>query len=136
RIVREQTGLDEVTLPVVATTNAHYAHPGHKRLADAHAALSAGVSLEEADPHLAGRLAHLRSGEEMLRLLPRYPRAVSEAARLGRDCALDLELLAPDLPPFPVPSGHDEATWLRELVEVECRERYGPRPAPGRPERV
>lgn len=136
RIVREETGLDEITLPVLATTGAHYAHPGHKRLADAHAALRAGVSLEEADPHLAGRLAHLRSGEEMSRLLPRYPRAVAEAARLGRDCALDLQLLAPDLPPFPAPGGHDEASWLRELVEVEGRERYGPRPAPGRPERV
>ena len=38
----------------------------------------------------------------------------------------------PDLPPFPVPAGHDEASWLVELVEIEGRERYGPRPAPGR----
>ncbi|GAB2543700.1 error-prone DNA polymerase [Brachybacterium huguangmaarense] len=136
RIVREERGLDLVTLPLVATANAHYAHTGHKRLADAHAALRAGGSLEAADPYLPSRLAHLRSGEEMVRTVPRYPRAVAEAARIGADCAFDLQLLAPDLPPFPVPAGHDEASWLVELTEQCGRERYGPRPGPGRPERI
>src|SRR5699024_9178752 len=44
--------------------------------------------------------------------------------------------LAPDLPPSPVPAGHDEASWLIELVEIEGRQRYGPRPAPERSEQV
>ncbi|UYG16347.1 error-prone DNA polymerase [Brachybacterium huguangmaarense] len=136
RLVREERGLDAATLPLVATTNAHYAHTGHKRLADAHAALRAGGSLESADPYLSSRLAHLRSGEEMLALTSRYPQAVANAARIGEDCSLDLKLLAPDLPPFPVPAGHDEASWLVELVEKQGKERYGPRPTPDRPERV
>lgn len=136
RLVRESHGLDEVSLPLVATTNAHYARPADKRLADTHAALRAGVPLTEADPYLSSRPAHLRSGEEMAQLLPRYPGAIAQAANLGRDCALDLRLLAPDLPPFPVPSGHDEASWLVELVEIEGRERYGPRPAAERPELI
>ncbi|WP_193104510.1 error-prone DNA polymerase [Brachybacterium sp. FME24] len=136
RLVREAHGLDAISLPLVATTNAHYARPADKRLADTHAALRAGVSLADADPYLSSRPAHLRSGEEMGQLLPRYPRAISAAARLGQDCALDLRLLAPDLPPFPVPAGHDEASWLVELVEIEGRERYGPRPTAGVPERI
>ncbi|ATG52005.1 error-prone DNA polymerase [Brachybacterium vulturis] len=136
RLVREDHGLDTISLPLVATTNAHYAHPSDKRLADTHAALRAGVPLARADPHLSSRPAHLRSGEEMAQLLPRYPGAIAQAARLGRDCALDLRLLAPDLPPFPVPSGHDEAGWLVELVEIEGRERYGPRPTAERPEQI
>ncbi|MBE9404605.1 error-prone DNA polymerase [Brachybacterium sp. Marseille-Q2903] len=136
RLVRESHGLDQVTLPLVASTNAHYAEPSAKRLADTHAALRAGVPLAQADPYLSDRLAHLRSGQELAQLLPRYPQAVQAAARLGRDCALDLRLLAPDLPPSPVPAGHDEASWLVELVEIEGRERYGPRPGAGRPERV
>ncbi|ASK64556.1 error-prone DNA polymerase [Brachybacterium avium] len=136
RLVREDHGLDEISLPLVATTNAHYARPSDKRLADTHAALRAGVPLAQADPHLSSRPAHLRSGEEMAQLLPRYPEAIAQAARLGRDCALDLRLLAPDLPPFPVPSGHDEASWLVELVEIEGRERYGPRPTAERPEQI
>ena len=136
RLVRESHDLDEISLPLVASTNAHYALPSDKRLADAHAALRAGVALAQADPYLSSRPAHLRSGEEMAQLLSRYPGAIAQAARLGRDCALDLRLLAPDLPPFPVPSGHDEASWLVELVEIEGRERYGPRPTAERPEQV
>src|SRR5699024_8334264 len=136
RLARESHGLDAISLPLVATTNAHYARPADRRLADTHAALRAGVPLAEADPYLGSRPAHLRSGEEMMQLLPRYPGAIAQAARLGRDCAVDLRLLAPDLPPFPVPAGHDEASWLVELVEIEGRERYGPRPTAERPERV
>lgn len=128
RIVREEEGLDAVTLPVLTSTNAHYAQPADKRLADTHAALRAGVPLAEADPYLPGHLAHLRSGEEMAQLLPRYPGAIREAARIGQECALDLQLLAPDLPPYPVPAGHDEASWLRALVEQEAQTVYGPRP--------
>src|SRR5699024_6075340 len=136
RLARESHGLDAISLPLVATTNAHYARPADRRLADTHAALRAGVPLTEADPYLSSRPAHLRSGEEMTQLLPRDPGAIAQAARLGRDCAVDLRLLAPDLPPFPVPAGHDEASWLVELVEIEGRERYGPRPTAERPERV
>ncbi|MCT2261541.1 error-prone DNA polymerase [Brachybacterium muris] len=136
RLVRENHGLDRITLPLVASTNAHYADPSGKHLADTHAALRAGVPLAQADPYLPDRLAHLRSGEELAHLLPRYPQAISDAARLGRECALDLRLLAPDLPPSPVPAGHDEASWLVELVEIEGRARYGPRPGPDGAERV
>lgn len=127
RLVRERLDLDVTSLPVLATTNAHYARPEDRRLADVHAALRAGVALEDADPYLSSRAAHLRSGAEMLRLLPRYPQTVENAARIGAEAALDLRLLAPDLPPFPVPRGHDEASWLRALVETEGRVRYGSR---------
>jgi error-prone DNA polymerase len=127
RMVREETGLDTITLPLIASTDAHYARPSDKHLADTHAALRAGVSLPEADPYLPSQLAHLHAGEEMARLLPRYPAAIANAARIGQECAMDLQLLAPDLPLHPVPAGHDEMSWLRELVETEGRERYGPR---------
>ncbi|PMC75900.1 error-prone DNA polymerase [Brachybacterium sp. UMB0905] len=136
RLVREEQGLDAITLPLVASTNAHAARPSDTHLADVHAALRAGVPLEQADPYLPSHPRHLRSGEEMTQLLSRYPSAIAQAARLGRDCAVDLRLLAPDLPPFPVPAGHDEASWLRELVEIEGRERYGPRPSGEQPERI
>ncbi|WP_250444685.1 DNA polymerase III subunit alpha, partial [Actinotalea sp. C106] len=49
------------------------------------------------------------------------------AAALAAECAFDLALVAPALPPYPVPPGHDEASWLRELVRRGALERYGPR---------
>ncbi|WP_188037575.1 error-prone DNA polymerase, partial [Actinotalea sp. JY-7885] len=56
----------------------------------------------------------------------RHPQAVRTAAELAAQCAFDLALVAPNLPPYPVPPGHTEATWLRELVRRGALDRYGP----------
>src|SRR5699024_9623365 len=40
--------------------------------------------------------------------------------------AFDLRLIAPELPPFDVPAGHTELTWLRELTMRGAASRYGP----------
>ena len=113
---------------VVATTAAHFAEPRRGRLAMAMAAIRARQSLDEA----AGWLAplggsHLRSGEEMARLFAQRPEVVTAAADLGEQCAFELSLIAPQLPPFDVPDGHTEDSWLRELVMVGAAARYGPR---------
>lgn len=127
RIVREDLSLSTHDLPLVATTNAHYARPEHKRLADVHAALRAGLDLSQADSFLPAGLAHLRAGYEVQQLLPHYPEALTNAARLGRELAFDLSLTAPSLPPAPTPAGYTEAAWLRELTYSLARERYGDR---------
>ncbi|BBY22514.1 error-prone DNA polymerase [Mycobacterium stomatepiae] len=121
---------------VVATTGAHFAHPSRSRLAMAMGAIRARKSLESA----AGWLAplggsHLRSGEEMARLFAQVPfggpNAVTAAAELGEQCAFGLALIAPQLPPFDVPAGHTEDSWLRQLVMAGARDRYGlPEAAP------
>ena len=115
---------------VVATTNAHYATPAGRRLATALAAVRARRSLDEIDgwlPACAG--AHLRSGEEQARRFARWPGAVAMAAELGRACAFDLQLVAPQLPPFPCPDGLDEMGYLRRLTDEGAERRYGPRGA-------
>ena len=65
-------------------------------------------------PAWAGQ--HLRSGEEMAARFARWPDAVANAARLAKEIAFPLSLIAPDLPPFPCPPGHDEMSYLRELT--------------------
>ncbi|WP_036568952.1 error-prone DNA polymerase [Nocardia sp. BMG51109] len=118
---------DRVSLPVIATTAAHFAEPAQRRRAMALAAVRARQSLDE----MAGWLApaggaHLRSGAEMARLFAAHPRAVAEAAALARECAFDLTLIAPELPPFDVPGDHDEDSWLRHLALAGAAARYGP----------
>lgn len=118
---------DRLGLPVLATTGAHFAAPAQRKRAMALAAIRARSSLDE----MAGWLpstggAHLRSGAEMARLFAEYPRAVSHAVELARECAFDLRLIAPKLPPFDVPPGHDEDSWLRHLALKGAAERYGP----------
>lgn len=117
---------DRIGLPVLATTGAHFAAPPQRRRAMALAAVRARASLDE----MAGWLAptggaHLRSGAEMARLFAACPEAVSNAVALGRECAFDLRLIAPELPPFDVPAGHDENSWLRELTMRGAARRYG-----------
>ena len=112
---------------VVATTGAHFAHPSRGRLAMAMGAIRARQSLDSA----AGWLAplggsHLRSGEEMARLFAQRPEVVTAAAELGEQCAFGLALIAPQLPPFDVPDGHTEDSWLRQLAMAGARDRYGP----------
>ncbi|OBK93856.1 error-prone DNA polymerase [Mycobacterium sp. 1245499.0] len=115
---------------VVATTGAHFAGPSRRRLAMAMGAIRARESLDSA----AGWLAplggsHLRSGEEMARLFAQVPfggtDVVTAAAELGEQCAFGLALIAPQLPPFDVPAGHTEDSWLRQLTMAGARRRYG-----------
>ena len=61
----------------------------------------------------------------MSRLFAQHPHAVTAAAELGEQCAFELALIAPQLPPFEVPDGHTEASWLRELVMTGAAQRYG-----------
>jgi error-prone DNA polymerase len=115
-------------LEPVATSNAHYARPSGHRLAAAVAAVRARRSLDEMDGWLpAGPGAHLRSAAEQARRFARYPGAVERAGELGRALAFDLRLVAPGLPPFPVPEGLDEMRYLVALVEEGAGRRYGPR---------
>ncbi|MBW0254721.1 PHP domain-containing protein [Cellulomonas sp. PS-H5] len=114
-------------LPLVATGNVHYATPRDADLAMALAAVRARSSMEDLDGWLPGApTAHLASAAEMLRRHRRHPQAVATAAAIGAECAFDLHLVAPQLPPYPVPPGHTEATWLRELVRRGALDCYGP----------
>ncbi|HEY3143858.1 MAG TPA: error-prone DNA polymerase [Acidimicrobiales bacterium] len=115
---------------LVATNNVHYAVPSHQRLATALAAVRARRSLDDMAGWLpASTAAHVRSGDEQARRFRRWDGVVERAAELGRDCAFDLSLVAPQLPPFPCPAGLDEMEYLRRLVLAGAVHRYGTRDA-------
>ncbi len=113
---------------LVATNDVRYHAPPRRRLATALAAVGARTSLDGVDHRLpAAATAHLRSGAEQARHFARWPGVVERAAALALECAFDLQLVAPELPPYPCPDGHDEMSWLRELTERGATGRYGPR---------
>jgi error-prone DNA polymerase len=115
-------------LRTVATNNVHYATPSRRPLATALAAVRARRSLDEIDGWLpAAGSAYLRSGAEMAQRFAAYPGAVANAAAYARELAFDLSLVAPRLPDYPVPAGHTEMSWLRELTYAGAVERYGTR---------
>ena len=119
---------EEAGLVVVATTAAHCADPTDSRLASVMAALGARDALETHAAHLpAAGGAYLRSGDEMAEMFDRWPDAVTAADRIGRECAFDLALIAPKLPPFDVPEGHTEDSMLAEHAYAGAARRYGSR---------
>jgi error-prone DNA polymerase len=112
---------------LVATGNVHYAAPQQARLAQVLASVRARRSLDEMDGWLAASGgAYLRSGAEMAQRLRRYPGAAERTVELALECAFDFQVIAPELPDFPVPGGHTEAAWLRTLVAEKAPARYGP----------
>ena len=127
----------ERRLQVVATTAAHYHAPPRRPLATALAAVRARSSLDEIDgwlPAWAGQ--HLRSGDEMAERFARWPGVVEAAARLGAEIAFALKLIAPDLPPFPVPPGHDEMSYLRKLTYDGFAEQFAGKPHEAKARRI
>jgi error-prone DNA polymerase len=115
-------------LAVVATNDVRYGGTTHRQLATALAAVGHRRSLDEHDGWLpSAAAAHLRNGDEQARRFARYPGVVEASVRIARECAFDLQLVAPNLPPYPCPDGHDEMSWLRHLVGQGARRRYGNR---------
>ena len=113
-------------LRVIATTAAHFAEPTRGRLAMAMGAIRARRSMDESAGYLAPLGgSHLRSGDEMAQVFSHCPEVVTAAAELGEQCAFGLALIAPRLPPFDVPAGHTENSWLRHLVAEGAHDRYG-----------
>jgi len=116
-------------LDLVATGNVHHHSVARQRLASAMAAVRARRSLDEINGWLPPAGLHLRSGDEQAMRFARYPGVVERAAALGLECAFDLSLVAPNLPPYPCPDGLDEMGLLRRLVEEGGTHRYGSREA-------
>ncbi len=117
----------DANVDVVATNNVHYATVAQRQLYCALAAVRARRNLDEMDGWLpSSPLAHLRSAREQLRRFARWPGAVERTVDIAQQCAFDLRLAAPNLPDYPVPAGHDEMSWLRELVRKGAAVYYPP----------
>ncbi|QRV01418.1 error-prone DNA polymerase [Arcanobacterium phocisimile] len=116
---------DRAGIRCIATGDVHMATEADKPLADVLFATSHNTTLEDARAMLPLWPAVLQSAEQMTILHRDYPQAVAYAAQIGDECAFDFELIAPRLPPFDVPAGYSEETWLRELVYRGARSRYG-----------
>jgi error-prone DNA polymerase len=115
----------EQRLQLVATTAAHYHAPQRRQLATVTAAVRARSTLDELDgwlPAWSGQ--HLRSGAEMAARFARWPSAVANAARLGREIAFPLKVIAPNLPPFHSPAGESEMQQLRRLTYAGAAVRF------------
>ena len=120
----------ELDAPLLATNDSHYTHKEH---AEAHAALlcvQTGAALD--DPNrfkFDAEEFYLKTAAEMRGLFSEYPEACDNTLLVAERANVEIEFGKPDLPAFPVPEGHDEDSYLRELTFEGAKDRYGPSPA-------
>ncbi len=115
---------------LVATGNVHYATPSAFRRSQVLSSIRARQSLREMQGWLpSSATACLRSDEEQRRRFARWPGVVDRAGEIAEELAFDLRLVTPQLPNFPTPPGHDEQSYLEQLVSEGATRRYGPRTA-------
>jgi len=115
-----------VGVGLVATGNAHYAHPEDRPLQDVLVCIRERVPLTRALPHLRpGGAWSLRSPAEMARRFADLPAALRGAAEVASRCGFDLGHVDARLPAFPVPPGQTADSHLRHLALSGAREHYG-----------
>ena len=111
----------------VAGAAATAATPSDARVAGAKHALAQRESLDDHEPKLPPTGGSwLRSGAELEALFGHLPGVLETTAEVAAECAFTLDLIAPNLPAWDVPEGHDESSWLAHIARDGARRRYGP----------
>ncbi|HEX9865170.1 MAG TPA: DNA polymerase III subunit alpha [Acidimicrobiia bacterium] len=125
--------------PLLATNDAHYTSQAEHEAHDVLLCIQTG-SLRDDTSRLRfeGDAHYLKTAAEMRRLFPddRYPKACDNTLWIAERSQVDLEFGKILLPSFPVPSGETEVSYLRKLVDIGARERYGPDPSDPVSERI
>jgi error-prone DNA polymerase len=116
----ERTGI-----PLLATNDALYAAPADRPLHDIVTCIREGVTIQTAGRLLAANAErHLKSPEEMARLLRDCPEATEESLRFLGRIDFSLEQLRYEYPHEPVPDGWTPQGWLENLVMQEANRRF------------
>ena len=117
-------------LPAIVTAMPAAATREQARLAAAKRALARREALAQAHGDLHPMGANwLRSGEQLERMLPGCKHMLDYSVELAKQCAFTLNLVAPELPRYPTPSGRGEMDHLRDLTLASAQFRYATRSA-------
>jgi error-prone DNA polymerase len=119
---------ERARVPWVVSNDPRYLDADSRLVHDLLTALRAGLDVSTAASwgvlHPNGEW-RLKTPEEMARLWKGREAGLEESVRIAEQCRFDLRWLRPPLPRFPVPSGHDDDSYLRELVYAGAAERWG-----------
>jgi DNA polymerase-3 subunit alpha len=116
----------EFDLPLVATNDIHYVDRQDAEIHDILLCIGTGKLVSEPDRmRMDGDSYYFRTAEEMARLFPELPQALTNTRRIADMCDVEIEFGNYHLPPFDVPEGYTAQSYLRHLCEQGLRRRYG-----------
>ena len=117
-------------LRTVATNDVHYLRHEDNYAHDALLCIQTQSNLEDEDRMRYGSDEfYLKSGDEMYERFKDYPGACEATVEIASRCDVSLDFGTYLLPSYPVPEGHTEAMYLRELCEHGMLRRYGGDPS-------
>jgi DNA polymerase III subunit alpha len=119
----------ELTLPVLASNDVRFLRQDDFEAHEARVCINQGRVLADLKrPRDYSNQQYLKSPEEMATLFADLPEALENTVELARRCNLELEFGKYYLPDFPVPEGHDLASYIRELSREGLQERLAAAP--------
>ncbi|MCL6598038.1 MAG: DNA polymerase III subunit alpha [Alicyclobacillus macrosporangiidus] len=110
----------QLSLPLVATNDVHYARREDAPVQRVLAQIEAGPGAQM----LQGDLYHFASPEEMARRFAKLPEALAGTLAIAERCQLTLPIGQTLLPRYPT-QGEPAAVVLRRAAEAGARQRYG-----------
>ena len=104
--------------PLLATNDSHYTHKHDAEAHDALLCVQTGALQSDAEALQVRRrrLLHQVGGRDARRCSARLPDACDNTLLIAERADVEIEFGQAILPSFPVPEGHDENSYLRELT--------------------
>ena len=115
----------ELSLPLVATNDAHYVQAEDAEAHDLLLCIQTNSIVDDPDRmRMNGEGYHLRSAAEMAALFPELPEALENTVRIAERCNLELEFGQLHIPHFEVPPGFSAQSYLEHLAQKGLKKRY------------
>ena len=119
----------ELDLPVVASNDVRFLLQDDFEAHEARVCINQGrVLADNKRPRDYSNQQYLKSPEEMEALFADIPEALENTVELARRCNVELKFGTYYLPDFPVPPGHDLASYIRELSREGLQQRHAAAP--------
>ncbi len=118
----------QVDAPLLATNDTHYTYADEADAHDVLLCIQTGANKSDVDRfRFQSQEFYVKSARQMRQLFPadQFPGACDNTLLIAERATVELEFDQNLLPHFPVPAGHDEASYLRHLVMEGAKSRYG-----------
>ena len=119
----------ELGLPVLATNDVRFLKRDDFEAHEARVCIHQGrVLADPKRPRDYSDQQYLKTPEEMAALFADIPEALENTVELAKRCNLELSFGTYYLPDFPVPEGHDLASYIRQIAREGLKERLAHAP--------